>query len=75
MIALESNQIRALNYFINYIVTFQNEFAFNFLFKECMIDLIEKGIRITKLLQSDLFEHTFEFEDWPGIHTNDGIEY
>lgn len=36
-----------------------------------MISLIEKGIKVTNLFESDVFCHQFELEDWPIIHHND----
>lgn len=69
-IALENNQIRALNSIIGYIVEHQNHYAFSFLFQDTLISLLQKGIKVTQLLQSDIFEHTFELESWPAIHTD-----
>lgn len=69
-IALENNQIRALNSIIEYIVQHQNHYAFSFLFQDTLISLLQKGIKVTRLLQSDIFEHNFELEQWPAIHTD-----
>lgn len=33
--------------------------------------MLEKGIKIAELLQSDIFCHQFDFEDWPLIHSDD----
>lgn len=35
-----------------------------------MVDLINKGIKVKKLLESDIFCHNFELDDWPVIHPN-----
>ena len=32
---------------------------------------LNKGIRITDLLNSDIFTVTFDYDEWPGNHTND----
>ena len=56
-IALEYNQIRALNLIIKYIVENQNSYAFSFLFKDNFIELMEKGIIVTELLNSNIFNH------------------
>jgi hypothetical protein len=69
-VALENNQIRALNLIIKYIVKYQNSFAFHFLFDDIFLDLMDKGIVVAPLLESDIFRHTFEAEDYPLIHTN-----
>jgi hypothetical protein len=34
--------------------------------------LIEKGINVTSLFQSDIFCHQFDCEDWPAIHFDSG---
>lgn len=70
-IALESNQISAANLIIQYIQKYQNSYVFLFLFQDNFISLIEKGIKVADLLQSDIFCHQFDFEDWPLIHTDD----
>ena len=36
-----------------------------------MIKLISKGVHVSKLLCSDVFQHQFENDKWPVIHTND----
>lgn len=69
-IALENNQIRALNSIIEYCVLFQNSYCFTFLFEDFVIELIGKGIRMTPLFESSIFNHVFEFENWPAIHEN-----
>lgn len=48
-IAVEDNQIVALNKIIDFIVKYQNSYAFSFLFEKHMIQLIEKGIKVTSL--------------------------
>ena len=70
-IALESNQISAANMIIEYIQKYQNSYVFLFLFQDNFIKLIEKGIKLSELLQSDIFCHQFDFEDWPLIHQDD----
>lgn len=67
-VALNNNQIRALNYIIEYIIEYQNSFAFYFLFDNIFLELLEKGISVSKLLKSDIFCHVFEVEDYPLIH-------
>jgi hypothetical protein len=56
-IALENNQVTACNLIIDYIVQYQNNFAFTFLFQENFLDLVKKGIQVSKLLESDIFCH------------------
>jgi hypothetical protein len=70
-IALEANQIRAITLIIEYIIKYQNSHIFSYLFKSNLIKLINKGVRVAKLLCSDVFQHQFENDKWPVIHTND----
>ena len=67
-VALQNNQIRALNAIIAYIIEYQNSFAFYFLFDDIFLELLEKGISVNKLLESDMFCHSFEVDDYPLIH-------
>jgi len=32
---------------------------------------LEKGISVTALLDSDIFNMNFDYDEWPGAHTND----
>lgn len=33
--------------------------------------LIEKGVEVADLLDSKVFQHDFDFDEWPGTHIND----
>ena len=67
-IALEYGQIRALNLIIKYIVQHQNSYAFSFLFKDNLLELMEKGINVSELLESNVFNHQIIFHGWPMSH-------
>ena len=68
-IALENNQIRAINDMIDYIIKFQNSFVFQFLFEDNFIKLLEKGIKLAPLLQSEVFYFEFNHDEWPRVST------
>ena len=68
--ALKSNQIRAVGYIIDYIVRYQNYFVSSYLFNKNLPNLIEKGVFIKALLDSDVFQFTFDFDEWPSTHFN-----
>ena len=36
-----------------------------------MPDMIEKGVSIRPLLTSGVFIEQFDFDEWPGSHSND----
>ena len=63
--ALRSNQQRAVDEIIKYIVKFQNSYVSSFLFNQCLPILIEKGIKISHLLKSKVFTVEFDYDDWP----------
>lgn len=46
-IALENNQVVALNKIIEFIVKYQNSYVFTFLFDGLLIKLLNKGIKVT----------------------------
>jgi hypothetical protein len=56
-VAVENNQIIALNKIIEYVVKYQNTYAFSFLFEKYMLKLLEKGIKVSTLFESEIFCH------------------
>jgi len=66
--ALRNNQISAVTSIIEYIVKYQNNFVSSFLFQRNFFDLIEKGISVSSLLNSNIFCFSFDFDEWPSIH-------
>ena len=50
---------------------YQNNFASSYLFVKNLPTLIEKNIQITKLLNSEIFRYDFDYDEWPGTHTNE----
>lgn len=59
----------ALNKIIEFIVKYQNSYVFSFLFDGLLIKLLNKGIKVTQLFESDIFCHSFEYDDWPVVHS------
>jgi hypothetical protein len=49
-ISLESNQIRATTLIIEYIINHQNSYVFSFLFKNNLIKIVNRGVKVAKLL-------------------------
>ena len=60
-----------MNTIIEYIVTYQNNFISSFLFTKNLNLFIQKDIPIAKILGSNIFNYNFDFDDWPGAHTDD----
>lgn len=69
-IALENNLLRSVSTMINYIVEFQNDYVFNNLFIHLFVDLMNRGIKVMPLLESKIFNNSFDYDGWPGIHKN-----
>lgn len=66
--ALKNNQVKAVNLMIDYIVKYQNNLVSFYLFRYTLPTIIEKGISICPLLTSHIFQHTFDFDEWPTNH-------
>jgi len=69
-VALESNQIKAVNLIINHITEFQNNYVSSYLFDKNLFTLMEKGIDVIALLASNVFRYHFEMQEWPSVHPN-----
>lgn len=69
--ALKTNQVKAVNEMIQYIVKYQNNFVSSYLFLHNLPVLMEKSISIKPILNSDIFTMVFDLDKWPGNHTND----
>jgi len=64
-IALENKQYVAVEKMIDYIVKYQNNFAYFFIFHSNFIDLLNIGINVTGLLNSKIFCYELDFDHWP----------
>ena len=54
-----------------YIVEYQNNYVSSYLFMKNLPILLDKGIACADLLGSDIFKMSFDYDEWPGAHTND----
>lgn len=68
--ALENNQIRSVNLMIQYIVDYQNSYYYCHLFNYNAVELLNKGVQMTKLFKSNIFNHTFDYDEWPSTNSN-----
>ena len=55
---------------IDYIIKNQNNYTASYLFNKNLPDLMEKGIVLEGLFDSNIFTHTFDYDQWPGSHVN-----
>lgn len=69
-VCISHNQIRSVNMIIHYITKYQNSYVFSHLFEHNLIEMIFKGADLTELLNSEIFNYTFDFDDWPSTHPN-----
>jgi len=68
--ALSNNQIKSVDLMIDYIVEYQDSYVYAHLFKYNIVDLLEKGVRMTPLLTSNVLNHVFDYDEWPSTHAN-----
>lgn len=68
--ALDKNQIRSVNLMIDYIVEYQNSYFYGHLFNYNVIELVNKGVKMTPLFKSKIFNHTFDYDEWPSTNNN-----
>ena len=55
---------------IKYCVEYQNNYFSAYLFATLLPSIINKGINVYELLDSDIFTVTYDYDEWPGNHTN-----
>ena len=70
--ALEENQIKSVEHMINYICEFQRGQVYAHLFENNLVQLLQNPVSsaVHNLLESEIFFFTFDFDDWPSMHTN-----
>ena len=68
--ALRNNQVGSVKTIIDYVVKYQNNYISAALFKGKLETLLQKGIPLAPLLASNVFNYTFDFDEWPSAHHN-----
>ena len=69
-VSLGKNQIRSVNLMIDYIIKHQNSYVYSHLFNFNLVELIDKEVIMAPLFNSQIFYHTFDFDEWPATHSN-----
>jgi hypothetical protein len=54
--ALRTNQVSAIATMIEYIIEYQNNYVSSFMFKTNFIELLEKGVVLSNLIESKIFK-------------------
>lgn len=69
--ALRNNQVSAVSCITEYIVKYQNNFVSSFLYEKNFKQILSKGIKVKRLLDSNVFCRPFDFDEWPSTHIDD----
>lgn len=69
-IAISQNKIGAVISIIDYIVKYQNSYISSYMFNSILPRLYEKGVEVSKLLCSKVFEYEIELVEWPMNHSS-----
>lgn len=72
--ALLNNQIGAIEYMIMYITRYQDTFVSSYLFERNINQLLEIGISLTPLLDSNIFSYNYVVDEWPSSHWKNNRE-
>lgn len=56
---------------MNYICKYQDNLYSSYLFSKNFSLLFEKGINMVELLNSNVFNYSFDFDEWPSSHFDD----
>ena len=55
---------------LEYIIKYQNSYVHSYLFKDNFLQMMEIGIEVAGLLNSNVFVYTFDYQEWASIHHN-----
>lgn len=66
--ALDANQIRSVNTMIEYICRRQDSWVYANLFTENLVSLINKGVTLRTLFDSNVFKLPIDSAEWPSAH-------
>jgi len=69
--AYKNNQVRAVDIILNYMIKYQNNVSCSYLLVRILPQIIEMGIEVRELCDSKIFQQEFDYDEWPGTHTND----
>jgi hypothetical protein len=72
---LRNNQVSAIDVIIDHIIKYQNNFVSSFLFQKNFSKLLEKGVKLARVLRSDIFSFQFDYDEWPSNHVDDKTYY
>lgn len=72
-VALGNNQIRSVNLMVNYMIKYQNSHTYFHLFQHTIVDMLQKGVTMAPLMNSNICNWQFDFDEWPATHHNTSL--
>lgn len=55
---------------VDYIVAHQNKFVFSNLFHHNLVEMMNKGVHMANLFNSDILVRKFDYDTWPSVSDN-----
>ena len=55
---------------MNYICKYQNNYVSSYIFMKNIPKFLDKGISVGALFESEIFNMSFNYDEWPTAHTN-----
>ena len=68
---MKNNQVGAVDQIIKYIVKYQNIYSSSYLFKRNLPKIMDMGVEVQYLFDSNVFTFDFDYDEWPSTHTNE----
>ena len=65
----------AIDVIIDHIINYQNNYISCFLFQKNFSNLIDKGVKMSRVLRSEIFSFHFDYDEWPSNHVDDNTYY
>ena len=69
-VALENNLINSVNQMLDYMVVHQNSYVYAFIIEGILVEMINKGVTMRKLLNSNIIMTRFDYDEWPSLHSD-----
>lgn len=70
-IVLQNNLVRPINKILNYLVTYQNKPVYTRIIQDNFIELLNRSIKVTDLLNSEIMISKIDHDLWPSQSNND----
>ena len=54
---------------MDHVVKYQNNWVSSYLFRNNFFVMVKNNIEVAELLASNVFQFTFDYDEWPSLHT------